>query len=79
MDPRLNPKERNAILAGLRLLQQKLRMLVRNNRYEVVGTAEEEAVNDILTNGWTESALGPVQIDELCERINSADEIAIKD
>ena len=77
----LDAREIAAILAGLRLLQQKLTPTMDAEpetpggttygaHFEIVGTAEEEAVNDILTNGGQVTPLRPDEIDDLCERIN---------
>jgi hypothetical protein len=53
--------EFNAILAGLRQLQQAL------ERPDGFGTYDA----DILTNGGDEKAITPEEIDTLCERINT--------
>ena len=74
----LHAGETAAILAGLRLLQQKLALAQGSlylhdqfgAHYEVAGTEMEQAVNDILTNGGTLNPLSPAEIDYLCERIN---------
>ena len=67
-----NNEQIGAILAGLRLLQQKLRPTTTpdNGYYEVVGTAEEEEVNDILTDDRLLEPLSPDEIDSLCETLN---------
>jgi hypothetical protein len=56
---KLESPEHNAILAGLRLLQ-----LFVDGRISAAG------IDDILTNGDTEEALGVEEIDELCETVN---------
>lgn len=56
---KIEPEERNAILAGLRLLQ-----LYNDGRFSAPG------IEEIITNDETEEALGNDAIDDLCERVN---------
>lgn len=57
---KMNAPERNAVLAGLRLLQ-----LYNGGRFSVPA-----GIDDIITNGGDDEALGNKAIDALCESIN---------
>jgi len=57
----INEIERDAILAGLRLLQ--------GHEFSL-GNEKDVAVLQICTNDGRHAAIMPEQIDRLCERIN---------
>ena len=73
----LEPAELDAILAGLRLLQKELYAVNLNESGEddetKVGWLADADIDDILTNGEPVSKIGPDDIDNLCERINSGE------
>jgi len=62
----LSSQERDAILAGLRLLQVNLSDLASAR-----GTSALAAINEIFTNGRAHRGLSTVEIDCLCEKVNS--------
>lgn len=57
MNSGLNDREMNAVLAGLRLLQRGMPM--------------DEGILSITTNDGEATAISDVEIDELCERLNT--------
>lgn len=63
MDKLLDPRERDALLAGLRLLQ-----LALENPDD--GGWFGEDLKNVFTNGGQHEGLDPDEIDELCERLN---------
>jgi hypothetical protein len=58
MNHDIDDRERDAILAGLRMVQQAI---------EGNAPAMDE---DVFTNGGDHEGLDPDEIDELCERLN---------
>ncbi len=61
----VEPEERDAILAGLRLLQAEYDQVLRAGPASRLGM-----IRAILENGKEGEGLGPNGIDSLCERIN---------
>ena len=63
----LSATELSAVLAGLRLVQRRADGILP------LPTEADNAISNILTNGDQTPALTADQIDELCDRLNTAD------
>ena len=71
---KLEPRERDAVLAGLRLLEAW-----RTDRVASRSADLDVAIDDIESSGGEHDVLEADDIDALCERINCGGDLALVD